>query len=42
MMTAANFRLDTRVMFSAGYAAQALNLLEGCHTVFAVPVAASS
>ncbi|MDR0733376.1 MAG: DUF2148 domain-containing protein [Dysgonamonadaceae bacterium] len=40
--TAADFRLDTRVMFSVGYAAQALNLPEGCRTVFAVPVAASS
>ncbi|MDR0613973.1 MAG: DUF2148 domain-containing protein [Dysgonamonadaceae bacterium] len=40
--TAADFRLDTRVMFSAGYSAQALNWPEGCHTVFAIPVSASS
>lgn len=39
---AADLRLDTRVMFSVGYAAQALNLLEGCRTVFAIPVSASS
>jgi len=39
---AADLRLDTRVMFSAGYAAQALNWLEGCKTVFAIPVSASS
>jgi uncharacterized ferredoxin-like protein len=40
--TAADLRLDTRVMFSVGYAAQALNLPEGCHTVFAIPVSISS
>ena len=40
--TAADFRLDTRVMFSAGYSAQALNWPDGCHTVFAIPVSASS
>jgi len=39
---AADMRLDTRVMFSVGYAAQALDWLEGCHTVFAVPVSAAS
>ena len=39
---AADLRLDTRVMFSAGYAAQALNWLERCRTVFAIPVSASS
>lgn len=40
--TAADFRLDTRVMFSVGYSAQALNWPEGCHTVFAIPVSAST
>jgi uncharacterized ferredoxin-like protein len=40
--TAADLRLDTRVMFSVGYAAQALDWLNGCHTVFAIPVSASS
>ena len=40
--TAADFRLDTRVMFSVGYSAQTLNLPEGCETVFAIPVSAST
>ena len=39
---AADLRLDTRVMFSVGYAAQALNWLKDCRTVFAIPVSASS
>ena len=39
---AADLRLDTRVMFSVGYAAQALDWLAGCRTVFAIPVSASS
>ena len=39
---AADLRLDTRVMFSVGYAAQALDWLKGCKTVFAIPVSASS
>lgn len=39
---AADLRLDTRVMFSAGLAAQRLGWLEGCQTVFAIPVSASS
>ena len=40
--TAADFRLDTRVMFSIGYCAHALHWPEGCRTVFAIPVSASS
>ena len=40
--TAADHRVDTRVMFSAGFAAQRLNWLEGCRQVFAIPVSASS
>jgi uncharacterized ferredoxin-like protein len=40
--TAADLRLDTRVMFSAGLAAQQLNWLNGCRTVFAIPVSISS
>lgn len=40
--TAADHRVDTRVMFSVGLAAQRLNLLEGCKQVFAIPVSASS
>ena len=39
---ASDLCLDTRVMFSVGYAAQALNWLEGCRTVFAIPISASS
>ena len=34
--------VDTRVMFSAGLAAQRLNWLEGCTQVYAIPVSASS
>jgi uncharacterized ferredoxin-like protein len=40
--TAADLRLDARVMFSVGYSAQALNLLPDCRSVFAIPVSASS
>lgn len=40
--TAADMRVDTRVMFSAGLAAQQLDWLEGCKEVFAIPVSASS
>jgi uncharacterized ferredoxin-like protein len=40
--TAADLRLDTRVMFSVGYAAQQLDWLKGCISVFAIPVSASS
>ena len=41
--TASDLRLDTRVMFSAGLAAQRLGMLgEGCRTVMAIPVSASS
>jgi uncharacterized ferredoxin-like protein len=40
--TAADLRLDTRVMFSVGFAAQAMNIPEGCKNVFAIPVSASS
>ena len=39
---ASDLRLDTRIMFSVGYAAQALDWLEGCKLVFAIPVSASS
>ena len=39
---AADMRLDTRVMFSAGYAALALDWLKDCHTIIAVLVSASS
>lgn len=40
--TAADHRVDTRVMFSAGLAAQRLNILKDCKQVFAIPVSASS
>jgi len=39
---AADMRLDTRVMFSAGYAAKALNWLNGCDTIIAILISASS
>ena len=40
--TAADHRVDTRVMFSAGLAAQHLDILKGCKQVFAIPVRAPS
>lgn len=40
--TAADLRLDTRVMFSAGLAAQELGFLGDCKCVMAIPVSASS
>lgn len=40
--TAADNRVDTRVMFSAGLAAQHLGWLKGCTQVYAIPVSASS
>lgn len=39
---AADMRVDTRVMFSAGYAAQSLNWLTDCKSVIAIPVSSSS
>jgi uncharacterized ferredoxin-like protein len=40
--TAADLRVDTRVMFSAGLAAQRLDWLKGCTQVMAIPVSASA
>ncbi|MDO4164561.1 MAG: DUF2148 domain-containing protein [Bacteroides sp.] len=40
--TAADMRVDTRVMFSAGLAAQRLEWLKDCQMVLAIPVSASS
>lgn len=40
--TAADCRVDTRVMFSAGMGAMKLNLLPGCRQVFAIAIAAGS
>lgn len=39
---AADLRLDTRVLFSAGLAAQQLDILNGCKQVFAIAISASS
>ncbi len=39
---AADLRLDSRVMFSAGLAAQHLGILADCKQVFAIPLSASS
>lgn len=39
---AADHRVDTRVMFSAGSAALELKILKDCKCVFAIPVSASS
>ena len=40
--TASDLRVDTRVMFSAGLAAQRLDWLNGCKMVMAIPISASS
>jgi len=40
--TAADFRVDTRVMYSAGKVAQQLGWLKNCSSVIAIPVSASS
>lgn len=40
--TAADLRVDTRVMFSAGLAAQQLEWLPECRSVYAIPVSAST
>lgn len=40
--TAADLRVDTRVMFSAGLAAQRLGFLGECKSIMAIPVSASS
>jgi len=39
---AADLRLDTRLMLSVGLAAQKLNWLGDCQTVFAIPISISS
>lgn len=39
---AADWRVDTRVMYSAGLAAQKMGLLPNCSLVTAIPVSASS
>lgn len=40
--TAADLRVDTRVMFSAGWASETLNWLPECHQTIAIAVSASS
>lgn len=40
--TAADLRVDCRVMFSAGYAARSLNWLIDCRQVIAIPLSISS
>lgn len=40
--TAADLRLDTRVMYSAGYAAHKLGWMPGCNYIIAIPVSAGS
>lgn len=39
---AADLRLDSRVMFSAGWAAKRMNVLDGADLVFAIPLGAAS
>ena len=38
----ADFRLDSRVMFSAGWAAKRLDILNGADLVFAIPLSSTS
>lgn len=40
--TAADCRVDCRVMFSAGMAAERMNLLDGCRQYFCIPLSASA
>ncbi len=38
----ADMRLDSRVLFSAGWAAKRLDVMQGVDTIFAIPLSASS
>lgn len=38
---AADFRVDNRIMYSAGVAARELGYLEGCSIIYAIPLSAS-
>ena len=40
--TAADLRLDTRVMYSVGYAAGKLGWMPDCKSIIGIPVSASS
>ena len=39
---AADRRVDSRVMFSVGRAAQELNLMPGCSSIYGIPISCSS
>lgn len=40
--TAADLRVDTRIMFSVGFAIKEMGYLSDCHSIYAIPVSASS
>lgn len=40
--TAADLRVDSRVMFSVGFAVKALNMMTECHSIYAIPISMSS
>jgi uncharacterized ferredoxin-like protein len=40
--TAADLRVDSRVMFSVGFAVKALNIMGECHSIYAIPISVSS
>jgi uncharacterized ferredoxin-like protein len=40
--TAADLRVDTRIMFSVGFAIREMGYLPDCHSIYAIPVSASS
>lgn len=40
--TAADLRVDSRVMFSIGLGAKRLGLLAGCHSIYGIPISVSS
>ena len=39
---ASDLRVDSRVMFSAGWAAQRIGWMKGCHQIIGIPISASS
>jgi len=39
---AADHRVDSRVMFSAGRVAQELNLMPGCSSIYGIPISGST
>jgi uncharacterized ferredoxin-like protein len=40
--TASDLRVDNRVMFSVGFAIKELGYLPECHSIYAIPISASS